>query len=219
MIGVVFFFRDSITLEFILFLGDDGLVTETQLDNGGTHLSCYFKPNLIIFVFQDRLVQQYCFAVFIVFNFGYFLFLVQDNGIAIIPRQIRFELRRKSENCVSGAQVNSSSGAGKGLFDLILRFGLEDLSDDIGGLSFPDQHVVFEGLGCEDIGIDFLLGLIQHTEIICIQYLLLFYIFSRESNFATLSFRSIVSSLSTSVNHLWISARDLLIMVYFSNYV
>ena len=95
VIGVVFFFRDSITLEFILFLGDDGLVTETQLDNGGTHLSCYFEPDLIIFVFQDRLVQQYCFAVFIVFNFGYLLFLVQNNGVAIISRTDTFWVEEK----------------------------------------------------------------------------------------------------------------------------
>ena len=70
------FFRDSFTLEFILFLGDDGFVAETQLDSGGSHLPCYFKSDLIIFVFKDRLVQQYCFAVFIVFYLGYLLFLV-----------------------------------------------------------------------------------------------------------------------------------------------
>ena len=87
---------------------------------------------------------------------------------------VRFKLRRKCENHTFGARIDCSCRSNEGFLELVFRFCFEDVSNNIAGLSLPDEHVIFESLSCENIGIKFFFSLVENRIIIFIIQNLLF---------------------------------------------
>ena len=126
------------------------------------HLELYYW----ILQLENRLVQQHYLTVFVVFHLGHLAFFIQNHRLSRLKQKLRLELGRKGNNIRFRGVIDGCGRSVDGLFDLVLGFDSEDVSDDVGGLSLPDHDVIFECFGGEEVGVEFFLAFVDERDVI-----------------------------------------------------